>query len=96
VCRKAANRTLPWDLAAGELHLVVSPPPAQAEQIPARKKQRLEEPFSASKAEAATKTASTDVSVGLPPPAADDDDDDVDVDFDPVTDTQPNNVATGR
>jgi hypothetical protein len=34
VRRKAAKRTLPWDLNAGELDLVSSPP-AQAEAIPA-------------------------------------------------------------
>jgi hypothetical protein len=96
VRRKAAKRSLPWDLAAGELDLVSLPPP-QAEVIPARKKQRLEEPFSASTAstdEAATRTALPDVSVGLLPPAADDDDVNVDL----VTDTQPNagaNRATG-
>jgi hypothetical protein len=77
--RKAAKRTLPWDLAAGELDLV-SPPP-QAEVLPATKKLRLEEPFSESTDEAARNTASPDVSVGLPPPAADYDDTNVD----PVT-----------
>jgi hypothetical protein len=64
--RKAAKRSLPWDLAAGELNLL-SPQP-QVVNIPARKKQRLEEPFSASVAstdDAAAKTASPDVSVGL-------------------------------
>jgi hypothetical protein len=68
VRRKAANRTLPWDLAAGELDLVSSPPP-QTEVIPARKKRRLEESFSASTAstdEGAAKTASPEVSVDLP------------------------------
>jgi hypothetical protein len=96
VRRKAANRTLPWDLAAGELDLV---PPPPAEEIPARKKRRLEEAFSASTAptdELARKNASPDVSVGLLPRAADDDDD---VNADPVTDTQPNagvTRATGR
>jgi hypothetical protein len=43
VHRKAAKRTSLWDLAAGELTLVSSPPP-QAEDIPAAKKPRLEEP----------------------------------------------------
>jgi hypothetical protein len=84
--RKAAKRTLPWDLAAGELDLV-SPQP-RAEDIPARKKRRLEEPFSASTEEAASTTASpSDVSVGLPPPAADSDD--ANVNAEPVMDTQP-------
>jgi hypothetical protein len=40
VLRKAANRTLPFDLATGELDLVPSSP--QAEDIPAtRKRPRL-------------------------------------------------------
>jgi hypothetical protein len=83
VRRKAAKRTLPWDLKAGELDLVSTPP--QAEVIPARKKPRLEEPFSASTDQAARETASPDVSVGLPPD---------DVNADPVMDTQPNAWAT--
>jgi hypothetical protein len=83
VRRKAANRTLPWDLAAGELDLM-SPPP-QAEDVPARKKRRLKKPFSAS-----TDEASPDTSVGLPPSVVDNDD----VNVDPMTDTQPNIVAT--
>jgi hypothetical protein len=87
--RKAAKRTLPWDLTAGELDLV--PPQPQADDFQARKKRRLEEPFSASADEAARKTASTDVSVDLPPPVADNDD----VNVDSVTLTQPNAVATG-
>jgi hypothetical protein len=87
--RKFSNRTLPWDLEAQELDLV-SPPP-QAEEMPARKKRRLEEPFSVSTDDAARKTASPDVSVGLPSPAADSDD----VTADPVKDTQPNAWATG-
>jgi hypothetical protein len=58
VRRKAAQRTLPWDLAAGELDLVPSP---------AKKKQRLEEPLPTSTDQAATETDSPDVSVGLPP-----------------------------
>jgi hypothetical protein len=101
VRRKAAKRTLPWDLAAGELDLVS---PSQAEEIPARKKQRLEEPLLATIDEAASKTAahdtaesltaSPDVSIGfLPPPSPAGDDDD-DVNADPVTDAQPNVVAT--
>jgi hypothetical protein len=78
--RKAAKRTLPWDLEAGELDLVSSPSP-QAEDIPAaRKKRRLEEPLP----EATDEAASPDISVGLPPPAADDDDADTDADAVPV------------
>jgi hypothetical protein len=70
VHRKAAKRTLPWDLVAGELHLM-SPP--QLEDIrAARKKPRLEEPFSASTNEAAAELSSHDTAVSLP--AADSDD----------------------
>jgi hypothetical protein len=90
--RKAAKRSLPWDLVVDELELVPLPP--QVEEIPARKKPRLEEPFSASTAptdDAAAKTASPDVSVGLPLPAADEDD--ANANADPETDTQPNSVA---
>jgi hypothetical protein len=92
--RKAAKRTLPWDLEARELELA-SPQPPQDEDIPtvARKKPRLEEPLSTTPDEAATKTASPVVSVGLPPPPAAAAD--VDVDFEPVMDAQPNDVATG-
>jgi hypothetical protein len=87
VRRKAAKRTLPWDLAAREL-LLASPP--QDEEIRARKKRRLEEPLPTTTDEAARKTSSPEVSVGLPPYAADNDD----VNVDPVTCTQPNAVAT--
>jgi uncharacterized protein (DUF2237 family) len=58
--RKAANRTLPWDLAAEELILVSPPPPPPAEDIPATKKRRLEEPFSASKYEETAVSLPTD------------------------------------
>ena len=56
--RKAAKRTLPWDLTAGELDLA-SPPQAT-------KKTRLEEPFSAATDEAATKMSSHVATVSLP------------------------------
>jgi hypothetical protein len=81
--RKAAKRTLPWDLASGELRLVA--------HIPARKKPRIEELLPATTDESASKNASPDISVGLPPPAADNDD----LNVDPVTDTQANVGATG-
>jgi hypothetical protein len=69
--RKAAKRTLPWDLAAGELDLMSSSPPPQAEDIPAaRKKRRIEEPFPTSSDEATTKNTSHDTTVALPPPDA--------------------------
>jgi hypothetical protein len=94
--RKAAKRTLPFDLVAEELLLVPSlslSPQAeaslQAEGIPvARKKPRIEEPLPITTDEAAKKAASPDVSVGLPPPAADNHD------ADAVTDSQPNAAAT--
>jgi hypothetical protein len=69
VRRTAAKRTLPWDLAAGELILASPqppPPPTQAGDIPATKKPRLEEPISASTDEAATKISSLDTAVSLP------------------------------
>jgi hypothetical protein len=46
--RKAAKRSLPWDLSAGELDLAPPPPPPQTEVIPAAKRPRLEEPITAS------------------------------------------------
>jgi hypothetical protein len=94
VRRKAAKRNHPWDLAAEELLLLSSQPP-QAEDTAARKKPRLEKPFSAPRDGAATDTATTDVSLGLSPPAADKDD----ANTNPVTDTQPNagaNRVTAR
>jgi hypothetical protein len=107
--RKAAKRTLPWDLTAEELLLLSSQPqqaedipaasqPPQAEEFPAaRKKRRIEETLPTTTYEAARKTASPAVSVGLPPPPppppASDDDDD-DTNADPVMDTQPNAAVT--
>jgi hypothetical protein len=92
--RKAAKRTLPFDLAAGELHLVPSSSSSlQAEDIPATKKRRLEKPLPTTTDEATRKTASPDLSVDLPPPPpAADDDDDLNADLE--TDTQPNAGAT--
>jgi hypothetical protein len=58
--RKAAKRTYPWDLPAGELTLV---PPPQAEDSPAAKKSRLEEPCSASADVATANTAPADAAV---------------------------------
>jgi hypothetical protein len=85
--RKAAKRSLPWDLKAGELLV------SQDEDNLARKKPRLEEPLPTTD-EAARKTASPDISVGLPPPAVDNDD--VDAKADPVTDAQPSAGASTR
>jgi hypothetical protein len=90
LCRKAAKRTLPWDLVGEELNLMPSLP--QAEDIPATKKPRLEEPFSASSTdEAAIKISSRDTAVSLPADA-DANHVDVDADANPVTVTQ----AKGR
>jgi hypothetical protein len=83
VPRKAGKRTLPRDLATGELN-IVSPP--QAVDIPATKKPRLQEPFSVSKDEADTKISSRDNTVSLPDAAADH------ADIDPVKGTR----ATSR
>jgi hypothetical protein len=80
VRRKATKRAVPWSLTARALNLG-SPP--KAEDIPARKNPRLEEPLPTITDEAAKKTASPDISVGLPPPAAANDDANVN----PVTDT---------
>jgi hypothetical protein len=93
--RKAAKRTRPLALAAEELHLMPSSSP-QAEDIPAaRKKPRIEEPFSASTDEAARKRALPDLSAGLLPlPATDVDNDDANGDS--VTDTQSNAGASNR
>jgi hypothetical protein len=66
--RKAATRTLPWDLKEEELDLVPSPP--QAEDIRLTKKPRLEEPFSASLDAAATEMSSHGTAVSLPAAAA--------------------------
>jgi hypothetical protein len=69
VRRKVAKRTYPLYLAPPQqniaLPLAPSPP---AEEIPARKKRRLEEPLPRSTDEAARETASPDISIGLPSP----------------------------
>jgi hypothetical protein len=96
VRRKAARRTLPWDLAAGELDLVSSQPssssssPPQAEDILDRKKPRLEEPLPTTKDQAVRKTPSPDITVDLSPPAADIDK----ANADSTMDTQPKAGAT--
>jgi hypothetical protein len=87
---KAAKRTHPFDLAGEQLNLV-SPP--HAEDIPARKRPRLEEPLLTTTDEATRETASPDVSVGHSPPTAADIDD-TKSNANPVTDTQPNARAT--
>jgi hypothetical protein len=93
--RRAAKRTLPWDLPADELELV-SPP--QAEHSQATKRPRLEKPFSAS-TEATTENTAYDTTVALPSPDAAPDTAKNNIDSDSVTDTQPNagaNRATRR
>jgi hypothetical protein len=60
VRRKAAKRTLPWDLSVDKLELVS---PQQAEEIRATKRPRLEEPSSASIDEAAAELTSHDTAV---------------------------------
>jgi hypothetical protein len=101
--RRAANRTEPLYLRRSTRPrqppgYFESPPAPQDEDedIPARKKRRLEEPFSGSTDEAARKTASPDVAMAPSPPAIDDidDNDDADVNTESVTDTQPNAGAT--
>jgi hypothetical protein len=82
--RKAAKRTLPWNLNAGELLV------SQDEDYPARKKSRLEEPLPTTTDQAAGKTDSPDPIELSSPPAVDNDD----VNTDAVTDTQPNTLAT--
>jgi hypothetical protein len=66
--RKAAKRTLPWDLKEGELDLMSSP--LQDENIRLTKKPRLGEPLSASLDEAAAKMSSHGTAVSLPAAAA--------------------------
>jgi hypothetical protein len=85
VRRKVAKRTLPWDLSVDELELVTPP---QAEDTPATKRPRLEEPFSSTD-EATTTISSHVTTVTLPPPNATTDH----VDSDPVMGMQPNTRA---
>jgi hypothetical protein len=85
VRRKAAKRTLPWDLKAGELNLMPSLSSPQAEDIPATKKPRLEKPFSATADDATTKHSSHDTEVSLPDATAADN---TDADADPVKRTR--------
>jgi hypothetical protein len=92
--RKAARRSEPLFIRRSPRRLGK----AAAEDVPARKKPRLEEPLPTTTDEAASKNSSPEVSVGLPsPPAADADGDidDANTNADPSMDTQPNVVATG-
>jgi hypothetical protein len=89
--RKAARRSEPLYIRRSPRRLGK----AAAEDVPARKKPRLEEPLPTTTDEAASKNSSPEVSVGLPspPPAADAD---ANTNAVPVTDTQLDAVATGR
>jgi hypothetical protein len=81
VRRNAAKRGAPWDLKLGDVNLMS---PQQAEDIPATKRARLEEPFSATIDRAATNISSRDtVAISLPAATADD----ADADADPVKGT---------
>jgi hypothetical protein len=101
--RKVAKRSELW---------YVSPPPPpqqwvprsrrrsepQDEDLPVRKKPRIETRIVTATANAASKTASPDVAMSLPPPPPADVDDEDDVDDtkpDSVTDTKSNPKATG-
>jgi hypothetical protein len=64
VRRKAAKRTLPWDLSAEELHLVPSSSP-HAEDIPASKKRRIEERLPTTPDQATTNISSHGTAVSL-------------------------------
>jgi hypothetical protein len=73
VRRKAAKRTFPWDLAAGEINLGSPPPQVEDIQmtqvprleVPVMKKRRLKEPFSASTDEGAKHFSSHDTGESL-------------------------------
>jgi hypothetical protein len=77
----------PMEIAANRVPLLPLRDEVEDEDIRTTKKPRLQEPFSASPDEAATKIVSQDTVLTLPPA-------DVDVDVNPVTDTQPNAGAT--
>jgi hypothetical protein len=72
VRRKAAKRTDPLYLAPPPPQNVAAPLPLSppAEEIPAMKKPRVEEPLPTTTYEAARKTTSPDISEGLPSPDA--------------------------
>jgi hypothetical protein len=70
VRRKVAKRSDPLFIAPSPQTIPTPPPPSpQAEEIPARKKRRIEEPLPTTTDEAAKKTAPPDLPEGLPPPA---------------------------
>jgi hypothetical protein len=100
VRRKAAKRTFPYDLKIGETIELALPRPPQAEESPARKKQRLEESFPTSVDEAITENTLHDTTVDLPSPAgaADDIAATNHADLDPVMDygIDPTTARTGK
>jgi hypothetical protein len=99
--RRAANRTEPLYLRRSTRQrqppgYFASPPPPQDEEIPARKKPRLEEPLPTTADQAARKTDSPDVSEGHFPPGAggEIDNDDANENAEPETDSQTNAGVT--
>jgi hypothetical protein len=68
--RKAAKRTFPFDLKTGETIQLALPQPPQAEEIPARKRRRLEESLPTLADEATTENSPHDTTVALPPTAS--------------------------
>jgi hypothetical protein len=92
VRRKAAKRTLPWDLTEDEIQLAL--PRSQDEDTRATKRPRLEEPLRTSTEEATTETASHATAVALSPATAAAVDHHL-ADPDPVLDMQPNARTTG-
>jgi hypothetical protein len=91
VRRKVAKRTRPFELTEVELNLMSTP---QDEDIPARKRPRLEEPLPTTTDKAYQQTDSLEVSARISPPTADGDNDDANADS--VTDTQPNTGGSNR
>jgi hypothetical protein len=90
VRRKVAKRSECWFLvsqAAEAKYRSALPRSPQVEVIPARKKQRPEEPLPTTIDQDARRTESLDVSAGFPPAVAENNDD---ANADPVTGTQPN------
>jgi hypothetical protein len=91
VRRKVAKRSESWYHKPPKQNIAVSLPPSpQGEVIPARKKQRLEEPLAGTVDEDFRRTDSPRVSAVLPPTADNNDD----ANADKVADTQPNAGAT--
>jgi hypothetical protein len=90
--RKAAKRTLPWELKDDEIQLALPRPQDEDDYIRETKRPRLEDPIPTSADEAPTENTPHDTTVALPPPppAATES-----ADSDPVTDTNPIVRRTG-